>query len=109
MRKRIYISGPLTSSGNVLENIERAMNAARMLIDNGFAPFCPHLTYHVDPGETIPHSVWMEAELPWLTMAHAVLRLPGESVGADIETDQARKLGIPIFHSIKALAEHYAY
>lgn len=28
MRQRIYISGPLTSSGNVNENLERAMSAA---------------------------------------------------------------------------------
>ena len=29
MRRRIYISGPLTSSGNVLDNLSRAMAAAR--------------------------------------------------------------------------------
>ena len=108
MRKRIYISGPLTSSGNVNENLERAMAAARALIDAGFAPFCPHLTYHVDPAEEYPHDLWMAIELPWVSVADALLCLPGESVGADIEVSHARKLGVPVFSSIADLAEHFA-
>ena len=108
MRKRIYISGPLTSSGNVNENLERAMGAARALIDAGFAPFCPHLMCRVDPAEEYPHATWMEVELPWVSVADAVLRLPGESVGADLEADHARKLGVPVFRSIVDLADHFA-
>ena len=107
MRKRIYISGPLTSSGNVRENLERAMGAARELIELGFAPFCPHLTYHVDPGEDIPHSTWMAIELPWVACSDAVLRLPGESLGAEIECREAERLGVSVFHSIAELSEHF--
>ncbi len=105
MRPKVYISGPLTSSGNVLENIDRAMEATRQLIGLGFAPFCPHLTYHVDPAEQIPHHVWMEIALPWVDVADAVLRLSGESVGADLETERAEAVGVPVFHSIGALVE----
>ncbi|MBU4270923.1 MAG: DUF4406 domain-containing protein [Planctomycetes bacterium] len=108
MRPRIYISGPLTSSGNVRENLERAMGAARALIDAGFAPFTPHLSYHLDPAEELPHATWMKIELPWVSVADAVLRLPGESVGANIEVSHARKLGVPVFTSIAALADHFA-
>lgn len=104
MRPRIYISGPLTSSGNVLENLERAMEATRQLIAAGFAPFCPHLTYHVDPGEQIPHATWLDCELPWVEVADAVLRLPGESKGADIEVDRAKAVGIPVFRSVGELS-----
>ena len=107
MRQRIYISGPLTSSGNVLDNLAHAMDAARALIAAGFAPFCPHLTYHVDPGEAIPHTTWMEIELPWVSVADALLRLPGESLGADIEVGEARRLGIPVFTTIADLADHF--
>ncbi len=107
MRQRIYISGPLTSSGNVEENLDRAMDAARALIAAGFAPFCPHLTYRVDPGETIPHATWMEIELPWVAVADALLRLPGESLGADIEAVEARRLGIPVFAAIADLVGHF--
>jgi hypothetical protein len=107
MRKRVYISGPLTSSGNVLENLERAMSMARLLIDAGFAPFTPHLTFHIDPGEAYSHDVWMQIELPWVSAADAVLRLPGESTGADIECARARELGILIFNSIADLTDHF--
>ena len=107
MRPRIYISGPLTSSGNVLENLDRAMEAARQLIAAGFAPFCPHLTYHVDPGEQIPHGTWLDCELPWVEVADAVLRLPGESVGADIEVERAETVGVPVFRSLRALVRTF--
>jgi len=108
MRPRVYISGPLTSSGNVLENIDRAVSTARALIEAGFAPFTPHLSWHIDPGETYPHELWMDIDLPWVSAADAVLRLPGESLGADIECEHARQLGIPVVHSITALADHFA-
>jgi len=106
-RHRIYISGPLTSSGNVLDNLARAVDAARALIDAGFAPFCPHLTYHVDPGSEYPHATWIEIELPWVAVADALLRLPGESVGADLEVARAEELGIPVFATISDLAGHF--
>ena len=108
MRPKVYISGPLTTSGNVLENLDRAMAAARRLIDAGFAPFCPHLTYHVDPGGEIPHAVWLEAELPWVQVADAVLRLPGESIGADMEVEHATIHGVPVFGSVGELVRAFA-
>ncbi len=108
MRQRVYISGPLTSSGNVLDNLDRAMDAARALIAAGFAPFCPHLTYHVDPGGEYPHDLWMAIELPWVAVADALLRLPGESLGADLEVARAEAVGIPVFTTIADLAGHFA-
>lgn len=106
-RIRIYISGPLTSSGNVRDNVRHAIAAAKKLIGLGYAPFCPHLTYFVDPLAQIEHAVWMEVDLPWVQTAHAVLRLPGSSTGAMIECDEARAWQIPVFHSIEALHQHF--
>ena len=108
MRKRIYISGPLTSSGNVRENIERAIVAARALVAAGFAPLCPHLNYVLDPTESFPHDLFMDIELPWVAVADALLRLPGESLGADIEVGEAERLGIPVFCTIADLSRHFA-
>jgi hypothetical protein len=67
------------------------MSTARVLISMGYAPFCPHLSYHLDPAEELPRATWMEVELPWVSVADAVLRLRGESVGADIECAAARQ------------------
>ena len=49
----------------------------------------------------------MAIELPWVAVADALLRLPGESVGADIEVGEARRLGIPVFAAIADLAGHF--
>ena len=108
MRQRIYISGPLTSSGNVLDNLARAMDAARALIAAGFAPFCPHLPTTSIRAGSMPHATWMEIELPWVAVADALLRLPGESLGADLEVARAEAIGIPVFATIADLADHFA-
>jgi len=107
MRPRIYISGPLSTSGNERENVAAAVHAARLLIAAGFAPFCPHLSWHIDPAHEIPHGVWMQVDLPWVSMADAVLRLPGESVGAHVETTHAEGMGIPVFETVADLVEHF--
>jgi len=73
------VAGPLTSSGNVLENLDAAILATRALIDAGFAPFCPHLTCYVCPAN---HS-------------------------ADIETDNAAAHGVPMFWTLAELVEHF--
>lgn len=103
MRQRVYISGPLTTSGNPMENIDRAMVAARELIAAGYAPLVPHLNYMMDLGEEIPREIWLEVELPWVRAADAMIRLPGESIGADLEVERAELLGIPVFGSVAAL------
>jgi len=46
-------------------------------------------------------------DLEWLAKCDAVLRLPGESKGADIEKDYALSLGIPVFFSIDDLLEYF--
>lgn len=103
MRPKVYISGPLTSSGDPYDNIRGACDVARALILLGFSPFVPHLSYHIDPDECFTHDEWMEVDLPWLEPADAVLRLPGESKGADIEVAFAEKKGIPVFETIEKL------
>jgi hypothetical protein len=107
MRPRVYISGPLSSAGNELENVNVAADAARRLIDAGFSPLCPHLSWYIDQAGEIPHAVWMQIDLPWVEASDAILRLPGESVGAEIETSRAGTLGIPVFDTIAELVEHF--
>lgn len=104
-RKRVYISGPLLSSGDVEQNVADAMEAAIDLIAAGYAPLCPHLTWYLDQDGDIPHAVWMEIDLPWVSVSDAVLRLPGPSAGADQECREAFDRGIPIYNSIQELRE----
>ncbi len=79
------------------------------LLKAGFAPLVPHLTCYMGggkperlPGGTQPED-WYEADLPWVAVADAVQRLPGESIGADLEEALAERLGIPVYHSVEDL------
>lgn len=69
-------------------------------MDMGYAPFNPMLTMMFPGHEHTPHDIWMEVDIPWVAVADAVLRLPGESVGADLETGYAEEQGIPVFYGL---------
>lgn len=105
MRTKVYISGPLTSSGDPATNLQAAIEAHRELMQAGFAPLCPHLTLYVDPHAELPHGDWMAVDIPWVLESDCLLRLPGESKGADIEVHIATEAKIPVYHSISELLE----
>ena len=44
---------------------------------------------------------WMELDFEWLDCCQALIRLPGDSAGADREIDYAHSHGIPVFHSLE--------
>ena len=102
MRPRIYISGPITL-GDAKHNFQQAAEAQRRLLIEGFAPWNPMLTMLLDYAEEIPHAVWVDADLPWIEAAKAVLRLPGESVGADAEVAFARSKDVLVYYDIDEL------
>jgi hypothetical protein len=104
-RARVYLAGPLHSSGPVEDNVHHAVVVARKLIGHGFAPLVPHLNIHVDPQQDYGHRRWLENDLSWLEVADAVYRLPGDSTGADEEVAYAQERGIPVFYDIKSLGE----
>lgn len=102
MRLRIYVAGPL-SKGDREQNVQNAIDAGYRLIEAGFAPLIPHLSHFMDTTDALGHDTWLAVDLPWVGVADAVLRLPGESVGADMEEAEAHRLGIPVYHDIDEL------
>ena len=110
MRPRVYISGPITK-GNRNNHFHQAAEAERLLMLKGFAPLNPMrsmiMPFAWEPG--MPHSLWLECDIAWVSCADAVLRLPGFSMGADEEVEFARGLNIPIFDSIAALEEWHEH
>ncbi len=103
---RVYISGPITK-GDRNHNFAQAAVAEKQLMLSGFAPLNPMRSMIVPHSHDadLPHEVWMRADLPWVECAEAVLRLPGESVGATQECDRAKAKGIPVLHTIEALED----
>ena len=108
MYYRVYVAGPLTD-GDTAMNVRRALEAANQLLLFGFWPYVPHLTHfwHFAFPDERPHetSKWMALDKAWLAACDAMLVLPGESKGVEVEKVWARELDIPIFYSIRSLAE----
>lgn len=55
----------------------------------------------------LSHADWIRIDLAYVEVAHALLRLPGESVGAELEVAHAIKHGVPVFHSIPELVQRF--
>ncbi len=134
MKFRVYIAGPITK-GNLADNVNQATAAFVALAKAGFAPLNPMWSVYAKPcaqdydfdrwqnrvpvegrckcigtrngNDEMTHADWIGADLPWVEVSHAVLRLPGESSGADMEVAHAVAHGIPVFNSLAALAAHF--
>ncbi len=102
MRIKVYVAGPY-SKGDVALNVRRAMDTADLLVDLGFVPFVPHLTHFWHMAFPRPYEFWLEYDNEFLPYCDALLRLPGESSGADAEVDVTKKWGIQVFHDIEDL------
>lgn len=64
-----------------------------------YNPLLSHFQHLVIPHEDVTY--WYEKDIKWLMECNALLRLPGESVGADIEVEIARSHGMAIFFSVE--------
>ncbi len=104
-RPLVYIAGPYTHPDPV-QNTHEVIRVAAELVDKGLVtPFVPHLTllWHlVDPR---PLDFWYEYDVAMLARCDALLRLPGDSTGADREVAFAKERGLPVFTKQDELAE----
>jgi hypothetical protein len=108
-RLMIYVAGPL-SKGNVALNIREALQTADLLWQLGFVPIVPHLTHFWNC--MIPHedtryadSFWMMYDFAVLAHCDALFRIPGESIGADMEEQFCNDANIPVFYELGALRQ----
>lgn len=95
--KRIYIAGPYTN-GDVAINVKTAIDAAEALTAKGWAPFVPHLTHFWHMLHPHEYQFWIRQDLEWLKVCDALVRLPGESAGADTEVLFAQSRHIPVYY-----------
>jgi len=96
----IFIAGPYAKPDPVI-NTRNAILAAEEVLKRGHIPYIPHLCHlwHlVSPHE---EGFWSEYDLKFLPLCHAILRLPGESKGADKEVRIAEEeLFLTVFRDI---------
>jgi hypothetical protein len=101
---RIYVAGPY-SKGDTAINVRNAMEAGVKLLELGHAPYVPHLTHFLHLHKPQPYEVWTTLDNAYLPYCEALIRLPGESSGADAEVALARKLSIPVFEGLNEFLE----
>ncbi len=116
----VYIACPL-SLGDPRSNVAAADYAQWAIMQHGIAVINQALTCWCGAAaanatapnpkawglyRTITHDTWIKHSLALVSRADAVVRLPGESRGADAETAHARSLGIPVFDGLQALLTH---
>jgi nucleoside 2-deoxyribosyltransferase len=102
---KVYIASPYTI-GDVAINVKRQIDCANLLIEMGYAPFAPlysHFQHMVHPR---PYEDWCKLDLEWVKVCDCILRLDGESKGADKEVEFAIELGKPVYYSLKELNIH---
>ena len=101
---KVYLSGPYTGDGDPMTsvaNTHRMMAEAVRLMDEGYAVFNPLLShfYTGRHGAHITYEQWMTQDLAFVPCCDVLLRLDGESAGADREVQRARECGVPVVYS----------
>lgn len=102
--KKVYIASPYTL-GDVAVNVRFQMEVADKLMDMGVAPFAPLYSHFQHMHAPRPYNDWIQIDKVWVAVCDYLLRLGGESKGADGEVDIAMSCGIPVIYSLDELQE----
>ena len=108
---RIYLAGPYSGSDRkeIERNVKHAIDAGIKIFLKGHFPYVPHLTDLVDlrakeMGSEMTWHDFIRWDMPWLKVCDALLYL-GKSKGADLELEEANRLGKQIFYSVDEIPE----
>ena len=97
----IYVAGPY--SAYPIYGIRNAILAGDEVLAAGMYPHIPHFTGIWDLVSPKPYEDWLNLDLEAVRICDAILRLPGESSGADGEVEFGASIGIPTFYSLEDL------
>lgn len=96
--KTIYISSPYTL-GDQGANVGVQIRALHRIMDLGGCPIAPLIYHYAHIARSRTYEEWMAIDLELVRRSDAVLRLPGESAGADREVELALQMGKPVYTS----------
>ena len=102
----VYIACPYTI-GDVPTNIRNSMDAAERLRRLGCIPVNPLLNAQHCTVHRLTYEEVMQWDLGLMRRCDVVVRLPGESKGADRECQEAIRLGIPHFLGMDPFLDWY--
>ena len=99
---KVYIASPYTI-GDVAINVKKQMDVADKLLKMDFIPFVPLLSHFLHMNKPRSYDQWLDYDLEWLHSCDCLLRLDGESAGADREVQFAIDNKIPVFYTFDGL------
>lgn len=99
--KYVYVAGPM-SKGDLIGHVRAAMVAGDKIIAAGGMPYLPQVSIIWELASPKAYEHWMEMDFAWIERCDCLVRLPGESSGADREVVHARSLGKPVFFGVDA-------
>lgn len=91
----LYLAGPI-STGQLIQNVREMCYYADMLMNYKLAPYNPASSHTQDLILPRSYSDWLKYDFKMLTKMGLLLRMPGDSKGADMEIIWAKQHGIPI-------------
>lgn len=108
-RLLFYIAGPISAPTKAQEheNVRMAERAMYAIIKAGHHAICPHLDWFAQRDKwghnekvTVHYGEMLRNDVAMLVRCDAVLRLPGDSPGAELETFTASLRDLPVVHSL---------
>lgn len=99
--KYVYVAGPM-SKGDLLAHVRNAIAAGDQIIAAGGIPYLPQVGILWELASPKAYEHWMQLDFAWIAKLDCLVRLPGESSGADREVAFAQGLAKPVFFGVEA-------
>ena len=91
----VYVAGPITR--DPFGAVRKSIPVWRQLRKLGVAPFMPQWSILPEMVESIAYEDWLAYDFDIIRNCDGLVRLEGESPGADREVEFAGELGLPRF------------
>lgn len=104
----VYIAGPY-SIGHKKMNVFNAMACAEKIIRKGGLPLVPHLSHYWDEKFPKAYGWWCSYDIELLKRCDYLVRLHGESKGADEEVAFAKEMGLKVYTSSEVWHEDFYF
>jgi len=96
MKPLIYIAGPMTA--DPYGCVREAIAVGLAFSEEGCVPYLPQLSALHDMISPRSYEDWLGHDLAMIDHCNGLVRLPGDSPGADREVAHAHKRGLGILH-----------
>ena len=95
-RELVYLAGPITKNNRNLNFYQACEAQIRLMRTGEYSCYNPILSMANFENSNVSWEEWLECDESWIRVSDLLLRLPGESKGADREVAYAISIGVPV-------------